>query len=187
MATVEVEEDQLKLMAQARNLLGRLYGDPKLGTQFKQLLKAHNPNLSIPEIDAARPHVERLDKIEKTTSDAIGALSKKFDDYLDKQRERDEDADLHGKLGRVRSDFSLTDEGMEKLKKLMVDRNIADPEAAAALMTRQTPPAPAAPSGFRPDRWNLTRNTDDSSKHLLDDPEGWMEDEATRVWQEVAA
>ena len=74
---------------------------------------------------------------------------------------------------------------MDKLKKLMVDRNIADPEAAAALMTRQSAPAPAAPTGFKPDRWNLARDTDESSKQLLADPEGWMEDEASRVWQEV--
>lgn len=186
---VEIEEAQLQALQNAYGLLNKLYGDPKHGMAFKKLLKDHNPNLSIPEIDAAAPHVARLDEIEKTTKAELDETKKQLAEFIRKQQEEREEADLESRLRQVKTDNDLTDEGLEKVKKLMVERKIADPEAAAALLLRKEPAAPLPPSGFVPRRWNfgVAEKDDASAQHLLADPEGWMEEEAARIWSESQA
>lgn len=170
----EIDDAQLQTLQAAYTLLNGLYSSPKHGNTFKRLIKEAHPNASIPEIDAAAPYVERLESFEK-----------KFDDYLTKQEERKQDDEFNTAIRRLR-ESGFTDDGIEAVKKLMVERKIPDPEAAAALFEKQNP-APVEPSTVTPPTWDLSEPAGDeeSAKLLMEDEDAWGDREAARVLQEL--
>lgn len=175
MATVEVDEGEYGLLQKLKLLHDTLYSSADTGMELKQLIKKKFPKVSIPEIDVVAPHVERMSSIEK-----------KLDGFIKKLSDEREDNDFENQLRQARDEFSLTDEGMELVKKTMIERKIADPFAAAAYVQHKTP-APAQPSGVAASRWNfLSAEKDDADdmKMLLDDPESWLDKQIPLILNE---
>lgn len=146
-----------------------LYTDGETGMELRRLIKKKFPKASIPEIDvleAAKPQLEELVNVRKE----LDGLKKKLSDDA-------ADGTFNKALRNARKEFHLTDEGIEKVKEIMVKNQIADPRAAAALFTHDKPLPPA--SGLQPSGWNLfngsTKDEQESMKQLLDDPDAWLE------------
>src|SRR6476620_11401681 len=97
----------------------KLYDHPTHGLPMKRMLKEVDPTINIHEIDIAEPLVNKLQS-------QIDALKQERTD------ERDLTA-LKRDLDAAQKKHRLTDEGMDEVKRLMVERKIADPEAAALL------------------------------------------------------
>jgi hypothetical protein len=171
----EIADNELAILRRAYGLLDTLYADKDVGLEFKQMLKKKYPNASVPEIDAAAPHVARLEAFEK-----------KFDDFVQRQQEREQDTNLDRSFAALR-DAGYTDDGIEAVKKLMVDKKIPDPEVAAAYFDKTQPKSGPSRPGYSSSRFNIIESegeNDESFKQLMSDPEGWLENEVTAVLSE---
>lgn len=187
METVELSAEEARVNQQAKALLDALWNNAEHGQAFKKLIKAVNPRVSIPEVDIPDAVTKPYDEKIAAQAEEIAALRKALEDDQKARKERDEENDLVSKFDRIRKEYDLTDDGMDKVRKLMVDRQIPDPEAAAALYLRQTPPAPSQPSTVAPPRWDFQHvNDDDADQKLLwSNPEAWADREAAAVMQEL--
>lgn len=167
----EIDDNELDLLKRAAALLNLL--DQKGGLEFKQMVKKHMPDVSIPEIDVAAPVIERISKVEKEFHDHLASLkSSQVDQELDRSFE-------------ALKKQGYTDEGINHIRKLMVDEKIAHPEAAAALFDRRQPKAPVPVSTTS--AWNFGKadEKDERAKRLLDDPEGFVDQEASDILNEL--
>jgi len=137
--TVEISENELATLRQAKGLLDGLWNNPANGTKFKRLLKETNPKLSIPEIDivdeAKRPIDEKLSAFEE----GFKKIHERLDAKEKTDKEQKEERDLRKELDDVRGKFNLTDEGFNKVIQRMKDKKSYDPEAAAAWVVAQEP------------------------------------------------
>lgn len=176
MPNVEIDQAQLALYTRAQSLLDGLYSDPDVGMEFKSMLKKKFPKLSIPEVDAA-----------ETQNKALDALRKEFGDYRKKQEDDKLEADYSKRFQDVRSEFQLTDEGVEEVKKRMVKESIADPRAAAALVVHEKPKAVESNS-FGTTRWDFFGSQDkdqlDDIKALVADPDAWLDQQIPKILAE---
>jgi hypothetical protein len=126
--------------AQAWMLLDSILKNPDTRTDTLKLLKKWNPKAAIPEIDAAAPY-------EKKISD----LSERLDKALESISNEKVDGKLASQFDALRTKRGYTDEGMEKIKQLMISEAIANPNVAADHFDAQQPKAdPALPSGYFP-------------------------------------
>jgi hypothetical protein len=144
--------------AQAFMLLDQLLKNPDTRNDTLKLMKRQHPKAVIPELDAAAPYEKKFEE-----------LTKKIDDFITAQGNDRVDSKLLGKLDAIRSRHGLTDEGMEKLKQMMLDKSIADPEDAIHVFNASQPqPDPSMPTGYFP-----TSFIDESAK----DNELWFQNE----------
>jgi hypothetical protein len=172
---VEIDENELAILRGAHKLLDQLHTSPKTRRSFQKAVKELHPS-TITDEDRVNeaPEVQRLSKLEKTVTDFIDGFNTKV-----------QDAEIGSAFGRLR-DQGYTDEGIEKIKKLMVDRKIADPEAGAALFDKINPAKELPPSGFQPSSWNFGGMGSDEpdTKLLFENEDAWAEREAMKVIRE---
>lgn len=180
----EISDNELTTLRNAMSLLQGMNNDPKSRAHLEKAIKVVKPEVVTEEEQAermAKPFVEKFESATKTLEERIAAL-----DARDAAAaERDQERALDDSFSRLRK-AGYTDDGLEKIKKLMVDRSIPDPEAAAALFDKQNPAPPADAPGFTPDHWNF--QTDESKrdiKGLFADPEKWADKEAANVLNEI--
>lgn len=153
--------------AAAYALLDGVLKDPKVRAKQLALLKEHKPDFVVPEIDAAAPINARIDGLQADNEKLRKELA-----------ERDASASMQSKFDKLQRDQGLTDEGVEKVKKLMVERSIPDPVDAAVIFASQQPkPDPAEPVGYSP-----THFLDDTDKDL----EPWFANEDRQAEIETA-
>ena len=157
----EYEPEQLVALLDAefrvakpnKQLLDKLGKNPKTRSTLLRLMKEDNPELAIPELDAAQPVLdevkalrERLDAKEKKEQEDAAKLAKEASEREAAQ------AIEHGRALLQRKGYQK--EGVEKIEEMMKARNLPDYEAAMALFERDQPrDAPAIPS-------NLNRSWD---------------------------
>lgn len=140
---------QLQSMAGAFNVL---VSDPNHGMEVKKIIKQINPSVYIPEIDAAAPHVHRIDQI-----------SAQLEAMKQERVDREATEKLDRELAAARQKFGLTDEGMAAVEKLMLEDGIASPMSAAELLdSRKKREARSAPPSPKPR--NLGRDIDADRK-----------------------
>lgn len=173
--SVEVDETELSILRGAHKLLDQLTASPKTRRQFQSAVKQLYP-ATVTDEDRVNeaPEVQRLNKLEKTVTD-----------FLETQKRRDDDNETTAAFGRLR-DGGYTEEGITKIKQLMVDRKIADPEAGAALFDKINPATQLPPSGFMPTNWNFGAMADSEAdtKLLFENEDAWAEREAMKVIRE---
>jgi hypothetical protein len=167
-------------------LLDQLWNDPEQGAVVRQRAKALNPNIKIPE---DHPAAVAANKKIATMEETLGKLSEEFTTYRTSVENERAETSLRRQLGEVQTRFGLTDEGMQGTIKLMQDRHIADPEAAA-LLYQNSLPKPKPTSGFnrmfdtRADLFGTTRQ-DDAWEKLHTDPDGFFNDVVNQVFTEM--
>jgi hypothetical protein len=143
-----------------------LWNDPQLGKEAKALVKKKHPNIAIPDYD-----------IESRVEERLNRDRKERDDIEAKKRE-DEEKSRWTKLRKETQDrYSFTDEGMEKLEKFMVEKNVGDYEVAASYMASKEPKT-SEPS-FDNFRWNYDKK--DGFAEIAKDPEAWGRSEILRA------
>lgn len=164
----EVNDGVLTQIQQLAAGFTGLYNDPKLGMKFKHLLKEWRPDIQIPEIDAAEPHVKTLQELRGELDKLKSSLA-----------EKETDSKLDSALAAARGKYGLTDEGLEAVKKLMVDQRIDDPMIAAELLDGRArrERKVSAPLG-RPQRIGADMARDaEKEKALYADPHAWAQQE----------
>lgn len=153
---------------QAARLLKSLHGNKAAYPLLKQAVKAANPNVSFSEDNLAAPYVARLDAIEKTVTDGFKSL-----------KDERENAALQAQLGSMQERHGFADKVMDEVKALMVERGIADPEAAALLYEKEHP-APQAPASSSWGQASLLNAVDES-----DELKDWIANEDAACDREV--
>jgi hypothetical protein len=163
-----MDETQQKEAAFA--LLNQLMSNPETRRQTQLLVKKANPKASIPEIDAAQPLVGAINNQQKE----IDALKMEL-------MKRDAQADIDKKHGSLKSQ-GYTDEGIKNIEKLMVERNISDYDAGAALFDRMNPaPSVSSPSYVGQSFFNGVDTSGEDFKKFSTNPGAWVDDETSRA------
>jgi len=170
----EIEEAEYQQLQQMRGVLEKLNNNPKSRRDYQRALKANYPEITTDEDRLAEaPEVQRLTRLEE-----------KLDKYLDAQDKRAQDNETKAAFGRL-ADAGYTEEGISKIQKLMVDRKIGDPEAAAALFDKTNAPVDIIPSGFQPTTWGFGQPSEDpDTKLLFENEDAWAEREARKAFRE---
>jgi len=172
----EFTEEQARVLLGSQKLLDSLLKNPKTKRAAEKLVKELHPDVVTTD-DIAAPYVERIDEIDKRLS--------KFLDKMEGDKAEDQFAKQIALLKNTRG---FTDEGIDQVKKLMVEKSIPDAIVAADHWERLNPPKSQAPSTFSPQNWGIGAETDDPDlKLLFKDPDAWAEREAKRAWDEEVA
>lgn len=191
MALIEVDGDEyarlvneLQTARPSKALLDKLGSNAGTRRKVLELYKQVDPNVVIPEIDAASPILDEV----KQTRDAMAAMQKKLDDRDAAEaralRERAVQDSITAGHDKLRS-AGWTDEGITNVEKLMQERSLTDYEAAAALYERAQPKdEPILPSDFGRS-WDLFAPPADNDdiKAAVALPRGQQQEAALRRWQ----
>ena len=141
-----------------------IYNSKELGNEARSLIKKAYPNLQIEGFD-----------LKQELKNEIAQVRNEFQE-TERQRKDREEAEKFQKIRKKTQDqYKFTDEGMSKLEKLMIERNIGDYEAGALLMTSTEPRAVEPDSGSfiggRGRFWNHDKHKDFAE--ISKDPERW--------------
>lgn len=161
----EITDQELDVARRAVQLVQQLNGNPDARTHLERAMKVIDPKLRTSEEEAAllaKPYVERIEALE--------AMITAREEAEKKAAEEREAAAALSRLedgfGRLRQ-AGVTDEGMEKIKALMQERTIPDPEAAFALYQRNNPPPPPENASYKPQGWDFEGD-------LMPDAKDWF-------------
>ena len=183
MATIP--DEQLEALVKAGQLLQTLQSNPHALAHLEAAVKVVNPNVETSAEVAARqarpliePLQEKLDHVTQRLEERI-----KADEERESARQAAlAEASLSDSFKRLQERDGYTPDGIEKIKELMVNRNIADPDAAAALFDRMNPPAKQEQAAWEPQRWNLQDNAVEGDvNNLFADPDKWADNAVGQV------
>lgn len=188
---VEVSAKDLATLRRAKDLLGKVWADPDHGATVRRAAKKADPTLAIPE-DVADKYSEPLRKENEELKKNFGELSKRFDDD---RKARQDDADLaklHAGIDKAVRDHRLTEEGRAGLIKVMQDRQIADPDAAAHVFKASLPKTkPMSANGPLPSAFNLLEvntpkdKTDSTVQAFWDNPQNAADSVVREILNEI--
>ena len=179
----EIPDEQLVVFQNALKLLENMNKNPASKRSLEAAIKVIHPEVETEEEVAARiaePGVKKVEGVAAQLQERLDAFDKREADL----KEREQVAALEGAVGRLRS-AGYTEEGLEQIKKLAVERSIPDLEAAAALFDKQNPPAAPQQPGWQPDHWSNADNGDTDTKALFANEDKWADNEAAKVLNEV--
>ena len=150
---VSLEGMSPEAIADLAMLAKGLSDNPKTRGSFLNLMKAADPNLSIPEVDiparinaGVQPHLDRLQKLENNANERA---------IRDTIRER---------RAEIVKTKGVKEEDIPAIEKLMVDKGIQSHETAAEFFIAQQKSAAPTPSSFsqpaipRPDMKSMGGN-----------------------------
>ena len=181
----EIPDDQLEALVKAATLLQNLSSNPQALSHLERSIKAINPNVETTEEAAARQARPLIEPIQSEVAELRAQLSERIKADDDRRAAAEmalQDKEINSAFQRLQDNDGYTPEGIENIKKLMVDRKIADPEAAAALFSRMHPPAKQEQSSWEPARWNLEDNAvANNVSGLFTDPDKWADNEVGQV------
>jgi hypothetical protein len=172
---VELSDDQFAVLNGAHKLMDELMRNPETKHSAEALVKKIHPNV-VTEADRAKPLI-----------DAVRTVNAKVDKVTQYLQSQQIDSRLNEGFETLRK-AGYTDEGIDKIKQLMVKEKIPNPEAAAAYWEKLNPPTPANEGSlFGPTDWGFGQPTDDADLKLLwSNEDKWAEKEAGRVLREMA-
>ena len=161
--TISDEEDRyLQDRRNVADFVESIYNDPQLNKDAKRLIKKKYPNLQIPDLDVE-------DKVEAR----FNAEKQEREKAAKENKQKEEDARYRKERERTQKEYSFTDEAMEKLEKLMLEKNIGDYDVAATYMASKEPKVSEPTNESRFWRHDQT----DTFKEIAKDPEKWAEQE----------
>lgn len=145
-------------------LHNQLLADPKTRKQTLKLIKQKFPDATIPEIDAAAPVEAEISELRKMVTDLTTTI----------KNER-EDGKIQGRFSALKSQRGYTDEGLKNIQTLMVEKSIADPEAAADHYDRiNYKPEPVTPMSYSGSNAFNPPNSD-AMKDWLEKPDSMVD------------
>lgn len=171
----EISEQQLQVLTNGMKLLEEMSTRPDTRRAFEKMVKTIKPEIETTEdiaAAAAAPYVEQLEATNKKLDDFLAAQAeaKTTQEQADADRARDAAFDRLKAQG-------YTEDGLTQIKAMMVDRKIADPEAAAALFDRLHPaPEPGQTSPWEPNYLNIKEEAvDHDIEGLFKNPDTWAD------------
>lgn len=175
--TVAVDAATLDLLTRSHKVLNTLNGNPQARAHLEDSLKVVFPDVKTERevaADLTAPVIAQLEEKLKPVIDTVNSIAADRDAAIKHHTE----VQLASAFDEMRRTRGFTDEGIEQVKKLMVDRNIADPQAAAALFAEQNPPQTQEAPSWAPQHWSMEQTTGgdaDSLKQLFADEDRWAD------------
>ncbi len=161
---VEITEEEYNRLKGVADLAARIHANPKGRILLEEAHRTVNPKAPTPAIEEAQLSAAPLNEVQKQIAELTSLVTKKFND--------DETREKLGTLARQQEEgFSrlreqrYTDEGIAKIRELMTEKGILDPEIAAAYFDRINPPSPITPTGSN--SFNLVEAFNDESDKAL--------------------
>lgn len=184
---ITITPEQKAVYDRAMKLLSDMNSNPTARPLIEKAVKAVHPDVVTEEEKVTaqiEPHL-------KPVSDKMDLVLKRFEEE-DARRvaaeERQVEQDLDAGFDRLRA-RNYTDDGIEKIKQLMVERKVADPEVAAAYFEKMNPPAAAAEgAGWTPQTWAMDAGTSDPGTDiaaLFADEDRWADNQVSKVLNEI--
>lgn len=170
MATKEVDEAQWNSAQNVVRSVTEIMKDPSRRRQLLELQKAAQPDLPIPEIDAAKPFQDALEGVNKKLSELTTELQSERE-KRDNDKKLTEFAAKYEKGRELLKASGYNDEGVKSIEKLMEERGVASHEDALVIYERLHPPQQpikstnAAVSNFL--QQGQDANADDLTKRLI--------------------
>lgn len=193
--TLTVSPEQQAINQRAMTLLNKMWDRP----DFQKIAKEVDPTVRTPA-DVAEPFVAPIRAELDAERTRTTVLTDRIDKFIAGQTEMAEDAKFRSKLGDTQSKYRLTDDGMNDVMALMKERQIADPEAAAALWQSNQPKpkvslgSSLSPSSMQPSEIMAGSRygggaimSEDSMKLLNTKPLDWMTAAAIEILNEPEA
>ena len=165
----------------AAELLEELTRDSEVGAKIRSVIKTKFPDSQAARLDdIAEPLVAPLKKENAALKERLDKLE--ADRLAEKEdaEKRAAQTNLEQALAKARQDYSLTDEGFDKMVARMKDTgNYADADAAAAWVASKTPPAAPVGPTWRSQDLNLfgSHDKDEALVKLHRDPIGFQDDQ----------
>ena len=166
MPTISDQEyAHLRGRKQVADFVEPIYNSAELGPEARALIKKAYPNLQIEGFD-----------LKNELKQEIAQVRNEFQEETRKRADAEDTEKFNKIRQRVQDDYKFTNEGMDKLEKLMIERNIGDYEAGALLMASKEPKAVESDSGsFVGSRggrfWNYDKHN--NFAEISKDPEKW--------------
>ena len=168
MPMIEVDENQFHNDRKVVELVQKMLAKPSARRKVLEAHKDIDPNVAIPEIDAAEP-----------VKAAVEAATKQMSDFIAEQRKRDAERDEEAKkrefIGKFEQGrdllrgYGVTAEGLAKVEELMTSAGIVDHEIGYAAFSKLNPepePAPPAPNFGFGGIFNADKNPDEFIKSM---------------------
>jgi hypothetical protein len=140
----ELAADKERERVQSAALLSAIYADPNLRPGVVKHLKAKFPDRHLVDDDfeaVSAPLKAQIDAQNAKIDELLGTIKQRDEDAAKRDAER-RDVDYEANLKAARQKFALTDEGFEQMvARMKATGNYTDPDAAAAYIVSQAPPA----------------------------------------------
>lgn len=173
----EISDAEFDTLRKGKELLDQLLRSPKTKRTVERQIKALHPDTVI------------SDDFDAPVHDEVKAIRGELREFIETQKNQNFDAELDRQFERLRADGGFTDEGIEKVKKIMVDRKISSPLDAATIWNAENPPPkPQQPSQFAGTSWGFGKQTaEPDTKLLFEDEDAFAEQETQRFFNELSA
>lgn len=153
-----MDANELENLRGFKSLVEKMSSDPEGRAAILRFHKKQNPNMYIPEVDAAEHVIKQTEERLKPLEERLGAVTKERDEeraqrFWDGVRQKAQDAGV---------DF-------EEVQKLMSEQGIVNPDIAVGWLEKQK-----QPTNNEPYSWSPPISADsEEEKGLLEDPTGW--------------
>ena len=170
---MSLEDLSLEQRDEMALLLQELSSNPSTRKEVLRLTKKVRPDLTIPELDID----ETVHKLKSASEDKISQLENKL-------REKEALDDLRARRDSlIKKGFARTDEEVEEIEKVMLEKKIPDHQTAAeywSWMKQSAAPTPQSSMGYNPNPLNKF----DLSKYWKN-PQAGARDEAAKALMEL--
>lgn len=186
---VTVDPRLLDTLTRSHQVLMSLNGNPQARAHLEDSLKVVFPEVKTERElakDLVAPQLEAFKEELKPVIEKIESIAADRDASVQAQTEQQ----LEAAFANMRKTRGFTDDGIAAVKKLMVDNNIADPEAAAARFLELNPPQTQEAPSWQPQHWSMEQTTGgdaESLKQLFADEDRWADNMAGVALQEHRA
>lgn len=168
---VTVDKNFLDQLQMAYNLQKSLHDSDESRDDYEAALKKKFPDKYKTSQEKAEPFLSPL----KKDMEEFKAWKKSLE-------EKEQDNNFAESFKRLKKEGGYTEEGIEEIKKIMVDRKVADPEVAAAYFEKRNPPKAIESSGYADRGWNFGDGADQKDSEA----ENWFKD-PNRMFDKIAA
>ncbi len=146
MPHIEIDEAEYNRLKGVADLAAAIHANPEGRKLLERAHKTVNPKAPTPALAQEEMLAAPISEVQKQIADLTSLVTKKFSD--DETREKLGAVSRQQEEGFQRlRDQRYTDEGLAKIREIMTEKGILDPEIAAAYFDRINPPSPITPTG----------------------------------------
>lgn len=167
---MSLEDVSYEQRDQLAALMRELSDNPATRKEVLRLTKKIKPDLVIPELD-----------IEESTTSAVSETRRELEAMRAELAQKRAEEDLERRRNAlIRKGYAASDEDVEEIEKVMLEKKIADHDTAAEYWQWMKQSAAPTPTGYNPSAINKF----DLSKYYKN-PVGAARDEAAKALQEL--
>ena len=184
----DISDQELARLRGLEAMVNKLEGDPRSNALIEQAVKIHHPEVRTQQ----EVVTEAINPVLAPVNETLAAVQAQLKEIADERKALAESAatnSLNSTFASLQSQHGFTDDGLTKIKELMVERKIADPEAAAALFLQQNPPKPTDAPAWQPSNWDIGStagaNAAPDMKELFENEDAWADKTAAQTLNSI--